>query len=555
MSNTLPVWGKNEALRLMIATLSIIVTSLLMAIAIPGKQASADPRRDDAHDSHARHESDSAIVSTTSGVVRGNVTETYREFSGIPYAAPPVGSLRWRPPEPAQFRGGINEATTPGPRCPQSGNPSESEDCLYLNVWTPIDAHPGSRLPVAVYIHGGAFRSGRGDSFEPISMVTRANMVVVTINYRLGALGFLTLPQLEEADGETSGDYGLLDQVQALRWVRHNIARFGGDRDRVTIAGQSAGGESVCTLLASPPAAGLFSAAIVEAGLSCGQGGRATTQREQASFVDVLGCDSPSGVAVAQCLRSKSAPDVLAAQSAVGSRWYPTAVNPALPFSPPEAFDAGLFNRVPVLIGNNSAEGASFQWSQRPITAESFAADVEATFGADAPEILARYAVSNYPEPEAAGQASAAMKTDVAFSCPMLVNAASLSRWTPTYVFTFRDQTARGTPYGAPQHAAEIAYLWQPIEELTPTQQALAEKMIDYWAEFARSGSPTPSGLPLPQLYSPAVPTELAFDTDGVSIISDMAANHQCDFWYEKYPEWIPEWTFHFGPGNPLRFD
>jgi para-nitrobenzyl esterase len=208
------------------------------------------------------------VVRTSDGAVRGLANGAVDEFLGIPYAAPPVGALRWRPPQPAARWFGVRDATQFGPHCPQLASPfgqaSTSENCLFLNAVTPSWRPPRRRTPVMVWIHGGALVTGESDDYLPTKLV-QDGVTVVTINYRLGALGFLAHPALADAKGQ-SGDYGLMDQQAALRWVQRNIAGFGGDPRNVTVFGESAGGLSTLSQLASPQARGLFEKAIVESG-------------------------------------------------------------------------------------------------------------------------------------------------------------------------------------------------------------------------------------------------------------------------------------------------
>ena len=212
----------------------------------------------------------SGVVQTVAGMVRGTVAPDHRLFAGIPYAAPPVGPLRWQPPAPAPAWQGVRDATRIGPRCLQDpgGDPEfgrqTDEDCLTLNVWTPPMRAGGGQRPVMVWIHGGAFISGSAGIYDSRWLATRGDMIVVTINYRLGAMGFLAHPALGPA-GDV-GNYGLADQQAALRWVRDNIAEFGGDPGKVTMAGESAGGMSVCDHLVAPESAGLFRSAIIQSG-------------------------------------------------------------------------------------------------------------------------------------------------------------------------------------------------------------------------------------------------------------------------------------------------
>src|SRR6516162_3906604 len=208
------------------------------------------------------------VAGTANGPVRGLANRAVNEFPGAPYAAPPAGALRWQPPQPAASWSGVRNATRFAPHCPQPGGPfgqaSTSEDCLFLNVFTPSHQQAGSHFPVMVWIHGGALVSGESDDYDPAPLVADG-VTVVTINYRLGALGFLAHPALADADGQ-SGDYGLMDQQAALRWVQRNIAGFGGNPHNVTVFGESAGGLSTLSQVASPQARGLFERAIVESG-------------------------------------------------------------------------------------------------------------------------------------------------------------------------------------------------------------------------------------------------------------------------------------------------
>ena len=246
---------------------------------------------------------DGAVVRTSTGLLRGVTATDHRLFAGIPYAAPPVGPLRWQPPAPVQPWSGLRDATRPGLRCIQDtdddfdpGHPA-SEDCLTLNVWTP----PRSKdaRPVMVWIHGGSFINGNADDYDAGRLTSRGDIVVVTLNYRLGALGFLAHPALGPA-GHV-GNYGLADQQAALRWVRDNIANFGGDPGKVTVAGESAGGISVCDHLVAPGSAGLFRAAIIHSGPCQAQGTRTEAEKTSLDYAAEAGCGDP--MTAAQCLR------------------------------------------------------------------------------------------------------------------------------------------------------------------------------------------------------------------------------------------------------------
>ena len=252
---------------------------------------------------------DPGVAQTKAGALRGTVAADHRYFAGIPYAAPPVGPLRWQPPAPMPSWTGFRDATRPGPRCIQDVSNDvdgrrTSEDCLTLNVWTPPPSD--EPRPVMVWIHGGSFINGSGDIYNARRLASRGDIVVVTINYRLGALGFLAHPALGPA-GDV-GNYGLADQQAALRWVHDNIAGFGGDPDKVTIAGESAGGMSVCDHLVAPGSEGLFSAAIIQSGPCQAQYDLPAAERASLQYAAEAGCGDPA--TAAQCLRALP-PDTL----------------------------------------------------------------------------------------------------------------------------------------------------------------------------------------------------------------------------------------------------
>lgn len=492
----------------------------------------------------ARSPHASNLVQTADGALRGSVTDSYRAFNGIPYAKPPLANRRWQAPQPASAWSGVRDATQPAPDCVQTAvawrpaPASTKEDCLYLNVWTPRQA--ASHLPVAVWFHGGGSINGAGRDFSPVSMVRTGNVLVVTVNYRLGALGYLTLPELDAE--RTSGNYGLLDQIAALQWVKDNIARFGGDPAKIMIAGQSAGAGSVCALLASPLAHGMFSTAVIESGGTCVATPRATAQTSDAAFVSALACSAGDAAAVVSCLRAKPASDILNAQQHAGS--WGRAIEPGvLPVSPEAAFATGDFNMVPVLIGGTANEDRAFVYEgndlvNQPVTAAGYASTVQTTYGSNASAVLAQYPLADYANP---GTALATVQTDARHACPELANAASLAAHAPTYVFEFRDETAPVRPYElvpssfslSTQHSSELPYLWgtNTMTPLTVEQRALSRDMIAYWAQFAETGALSPHGLPAVPRYSATAPHEVAFNAGGPAVVDDMAVSHQCSFW------------------------
>ncbi len=317
-------------------------------------------------------------VQTAEGTLAGSWQPGYRLFEGIPYAAPPVGALRWRPPQSPHPWSGVRPATEPGTECVQQAifwRPGSAaswhEDCLYLNVYTPA-AEAGAKRPVLIWFHGGGWVNGAGTDVQPAWLTAEGN-VVVTVNYRLGALGYLALPALdaESADKQSSGQYGDLDKIEALRWVKRNIAAFGGDPERVTIAGQSAGAGSVCWLMASPAAKGLFERAVIQSIGNCVNIDHDQATERGQRFVKALGCGDATDAAA--CLRGKSAAEIIDAQVATALPWRPVQGGAAQPSLAPVAFAAGDFNRVPVMIGNTRHETRAFVYEgndlvKQPVT-------------------------------------------------------------------------------------------------------------------------------------------------------------------------------------------
>ena len=344
-------------------------------------------------------QTDTSLVETAAGTVRGVVESDHRLFAGIPYAAPPVGPLRFRPPAPVRAWTGIRDATEPGPRCiqdpgadPEFGKQSD-EDCLSLNIWTP--EMTGTPRPVMVWIHGGSFTGGSGKIYDGRWLVSR-DIIVVTINYRLGTLGFLADPSLGPP-GDV-GNYGLQDQQAALRWVRDNIAGFGGDPERVTVAGESAGGMSVCDHLVAPGSKGLFRAAIIQSAPCGAQADLATAQRRSVEYTAKAGCADPK--TAADCLRSLPVDKLREPVTFfnIGENALPGPVvdSAALPVDPVTAIARNDAARVPVLIGTNRDEFTLFVALQylrlgKVYTAEQYPQLLRDTFGDNAAAVGERY--------------------------------------------------------------------------------------------------------------------------------------------------------------------
>jgi para-nitrobenzyl esterase len=483
------------------------------------------------------------VVVTGNGAVRGLANGAVDEFLGIPYAAPPVGALRWRPPQPPASWPGVRDATRFAPHCPQLASPfgqaSTSEDCLYLNVFTPGRRGTGPGYPVMVWIHGGAFVTGESNDYDPTGLV-RDGVTVVTFNYRLGALGFLAHPALADANGQ-SGDYGLMDQQAALRWVQRNIAGFGGDPRNVTIFGESAGGLSVLAQVASPQARGLFGKAIVESGsYDLTQASLASAEAAGEAFAAKAGCASQT----AACLRSLPVSTILADQDAAG--YTPNLNTEVLPRTLQTAFAAGDFNRVPIVNGTNHDEWRLFvalsELAGSPVTASSYQGMIAATLGvspAMAAVIAARYPLSAYPSPAIA---LGAVGTDAIFACPALAIDESVSRFVPTFGYEFNDENAPedflppvSFPYGA-AHASEIQYLMAlPTAAFPGTlsvqQQQLAATMKAYWTNFAKRGFPASFGTPFWPPFGSLIPVMQSLVPPAPRPEAGFASAHHCAFW------------------------
>lgn len=501
-------------------------------------------------------------VTTTEGKVRGIESGDIRVFRGIPYAAAPVGELRFAPTEPPAQRQGVLELSDEfGAMCPQvdllTQQVQGSEDCLFLNVYAPAEAED---LPVMVWLHGGAFVFGNGGGeYDPTRLVTK-DVIVVTLNYRLGNLGFLAHPSLE-SDG---GNFGLMDQQQAMRWVKRNIAAFGGDPNNVTIFGESAGGHSVMSHVVSPRAAqeNLFQRAIVQSGsYAAFQSPKAASQAGGLAIANALGCTDTA--AAAECLRNASIEDLLAVQ---GSQSIPT-VDPEtdlLPKSIQQALAEDDFNtKLDIMIGSNQNEGTLFvaldELGSTPLETQGeaeyrsrvaeFFAPYQAALPFDDEQIATDYLGFYSATANPYSLALSAIWTDFMFACPSAGQAATFaSNNMDTFKYWFRDENAPWTlvnpafvsfPLGA-THAGEIPYVLYPESIMRDRYtgsdsdvDALAETMVDYWTSFARTGSPdTADGVAAtwPQAASGQY---MELDVPASSSISaaDFLNYHRCGYW------------------------
>ena len=489
------------------------------------------------------HESE-LVVATAGGAVHGKAVAATREFLGIPYAAPPVGALRWQPPRPAAPWHGTRAATSYAPHCPQPpgsfGRASTSEDCLYLNVFTPA-ASKARNLPVMVWVHGGSLRTGESDDYNPAGLV-RDGVVVVTINYRLGALGFLADSALASHPGGPAGNYGLMDQQAALRWVQRNIRGFGGNPGKVTLFGESAGGLSTLAQLVSPGARGLFQRAIVESGAyQLTQQPLAAAESAGQAFAAKAGCAGATAPAsTAACLRRLPVSTILADEDPSG--YTPDVDGAVLTQSVKAALVRGQFNRVPVVIGTNHDEYrlfvAGIQLLGGRVTAANYQTMIASTLGVSAAiagAIAAQYPLSGYPSPPVA---LGAVGTDAIFACHALTADQSLARYVPTFAYEFNDENApelflppAGFPYGA-AHASELPYLFGQTAIPHPAgfsaaQLQLAAAMKQDWTNLAKTGVPAP-GWPR---FTGTSQRMLSLVPPAPQVETNFAAQHHCAFW------------------------
>jgi para-nitrobenzyl esterase len=482
---------------------------------------------------------DPGVVRVDDGLLRGRVAASHVTYSAIPYAAPPVGERRWKPPaEPQRWRG-IRDATTPSPLCPQGSmtGPVGTEDCLYLDVTVPRRVEPGERLPVVVWLYGGGFVTGGAQQYDAARLATAGKLVVVTPNYRLGALGFLSTPSVG------TGNYGLMDQTAALRWVRKNVARFGGDPRNVTLAGQSAGARSVCAHLASPASRGLFQRAITQS-TACDSAVLTPAQARAfgARATADLGCADAADVAA--CLRSVPAARLLTVPAGfppVHGRgtdrpWGPVAGTRELPPQPGVALRAGLAARVPLLVGTTRDEMRGFVSGQAGLTAESYRAKLVETFGlVDAERILAEYPASAYDSPALALATVLGDWGGFIGACPTLRTASAASRHQRVFAYEFLEDSGQTVPYAmGSYHGLDLPYVWDvsfpnSYPPLTSSQERLSETITAYWSAFARSGNPNGAGRP-PWPAFDRTGTVLGLSTAAIAP-TPYGATHRCDFW------------------------
>ena len=473
-------------------------------------------------------------VKLRQGALQGAATGDVITFKDIPYAAPPVGDLRWRPPQAPAPWTGVRKAEAFGPACIQPASPNRpllatSEDCLTLNVWTPATRPAGAKLPVMVWIHGGAFVYGTASTpFYDGTRFARDGVVLVSLNYRLGRFGFFAHPALTAADPSGPlGNYGLMDQIAALNWVKANIAAFGGDPTNVTIFGESAGAMSVNYLMVSPMARGLFSKAISESGFGRVAGAAIRGAADSAEAVgskvaEGLGVKGRDAAALA-ALRALPAEKLNAAPTGLSDPTIPSPMidGVVVPQSVPAAFAAGHQAKVPFLQGGNSWEASLFPKIRQ---------DPEATLTKAGP--LRGALIALYGGPGDLAKVAMDVTTDAAVIEPDRFLARQMVKaGVPAFVYFFSHVPAaqRAEMPGAP-HGGEIMYVFDNLPEApisfgaykipaaTPDDAKIAQAMHAYWVAFARTGDPGGAGgLAWPRFDASSEPV-LEFGADGVRV-------------------------------------
>jgi para-nitrobenzyl esterase len=535
---------------------TLIALSAVLSVSSFGAQEQSKPVSD-------------TLVETTDGAVQGFIQDGVAEFRGIPYATPPVGNLRWRPPEPPVPWSGVRDATQFGNIClqittlgPFAGPANANEDCLYLNIYSP-DVHPAPKelLPVFVWIHGGGNVDGGSNDYDGSKLATQGHVVVVTINYRLGLLGFMSHPAID-AEGHLFSNYGILDQQAALRWVKMNITNFGGDEHNVTLGGQSAGSVDTESNVISPLAKGFFHRAIFESVL-LEPTPLATAEANGVAFAVAAGCGSGTDAAAAACLRGLSAADIftLSGTPSTEAR-YETQITidgTILPDRFTALIENGQFNHMPVMSGWTEDEanfglGITEYFSGPPRVPASvanyntriaaFGTNPSYPPGTEA-QAEALYPLANYATPQLALDAIGTDST----ACAQRHTNQLLAPQVRVYEYEFDDRTAPSyfpvMPGFEPlaYHTSDIQYLfpgWHGgpagIEHpLNSLQEFLSDELVTAWTNFARTGNPNGQGNhPWPRfkdktnepgILSESIPNLYAL-TD-----AEISERHKCVFW------------------------
>ena len=460
-------------------------------------------------------------VKVEQGTLQGTFEDGLSVYKGIPFAEPPVGDLRWRAPQPAAKWEGVRQAVKFAPAPMQGGNPlsGKSEDCLYLNVWSPAKS-TNNRLPVLVWIYGGGFSFG--STSEPVysgEKLAKKGVILVSIAYRVGQFGFLAHPELSaESPDHVSGNYGLLDQIAGLKWIQKNIAAFGGDTDKVTIFGESAGAISVSMLCASPLAKGLFRGAISESGGSFGPTRSTTFPGENMKTLKQAETDGQSyvqksGVSSIADLRKIPA-DKIPSGFGMSGGW-PIVDGFVIPDDQYKLYEAGKYNDVSVLIGYNSDEGASFSPGRTP---EEYISGVKNRYGKFADDLIKAYPVGEKSVPKTARD----LARDTAFGWQTWAWATLQSKTGKSkvyyYYFDQHPDYPKDSPrygYGSP-HGQEVAYVFNHLDasnpQTTKSDLNISEAMATYWTNFAKYENPNGNGMPEWPAFSDKNPVVMYFN-------------------------------------------
>jgi para-nitrobenzyl esterase len=458
-----------------------------------------------------------AAVKVEEGLVQGTREEGLTVYKGIPFAAPPVGDLRWRAPQPAAKWEGVRQADKFAPGPIQGGNPpsGKSEDCLYLNIWTPAKSAT-ERIPVLVWIYGGGFAAGStAESNYNGDKLARKGVVLVSIAYRVGQLGFLAHPELSaENPAHSSGNYGLLDMIAGLQWIKKNIAAFGGDPNKVTIFGESAGGIAVSMLCASPLAKGLFHGAISQSGGSFGPPRPTTFPGEN---LKLLPDAEKAGEAYAKTAGVSSLAELrkIEADKLPAGRGWPIIDGWVVPDDQYKLYEAGKYNQTPILVGYNSDEGASFS---PPKTPQDYITATKNRYGQFADRLLHAYPVDSNSVPKTARD----LARDAAFGWHTWIWARLQSKTSKSKVFYYYFDQHPDYPtdspragYGSP-HGQDVAYVFERLNasnpQTTKTDLEISDAMGTYWTNFAKYGDPNGKGVPQWPAFSNANPVVMHFN-------------------------------------------
>ncbi|MFC1490280.1 carboxylesterase/lipase family protein [Candidatus Latescibacterota bacterium] len=456
-------------------------------------------------------------VSTDCGMVQGISENGLTVYKGIPFAAPPIGDLRWRAPQPAAKWDGVLQANKFAPGPIQGGNPpsGKSEDCLYLNVWTPAKS-ADDKIPVLVWIYGGGFGAGAtSETNYSGEHLANKGVVLVSIAYRVGQLGFMAHPELSaESPNKVSGNYGLLDMISGLEWVKKNIEAFGGDPDKVTIFGESAGGIAVSMLCASPPAKGLFHGAISQSGGSFGPPRPTTYPGENQK---TLATAESEGLAYSKSAGVSSIAELrnIPVDKLPGGRGWPIIDGWVIPDDQYTLYEAGRFHDTPILVGYNSDEGASFS---PPRTPKDYIDGVNLRYGPFAERLIKAYPVGTDTVPKTARD----LARDAAFGWHTWIWARLQAKIGESkayyYYFDRHQEYPADSPragYGTP-HGADVPYVFKHLDasnpQVTETDLKISEAIATYWTNFAKFGDPNGVGVPTWPVFSDATPEVMYFD-------------------------------------------